>query len=624
MRRLRLQVLQRRQYSVSGSNSLWHIDGNHKLIRWRFVVHGGVDGFSRLVVYLTVAGNNRSSTVLDSFSHATEQYGVPSRVRSDKGGENIGVAEFMIRTRLPDRNSHITGRSVHNQRIEQMWRDVYQFALDLFHGVFTSMEYQGTLNPDNEVHLFALLDSFRNTWNCHGLRTERNQSPQQLWSRYRQQGPLQDATEVHEDYGIDWNGPHSNQQRVAVPEIQLARELSNQEIDLLPEDTVVCRNVQTLARLVTSLDTSQRKAGSTNNLHRHLRTVHPSVQWEEKMHTVETGINESATVSTAAAAAAAAPALSTASCSTQKQPPKHTTQSSMRQFLPKPMTTAKQTTTDEELAKMIALDFQPFSIVDDRGFNKFVYALNPMYALPSRKTLCQKMIPDLYHRQQESLQERVKKATSVCLTTDSWTSRTTTSFLSVTCHFIENYKMVSCLLDCFEFSDRHTSENLAEELLKVAKEWNVENKVVCCVTDNAANITKAIKILKWIHHPCLAHTINLVVKDALKVIKADVDKVKAIVEFFHRSTTATHKLKSTQQQMGIPELKLKQECITRWNSTFHMLKRILESKDAVISTLAVISAPVDPLSQEEWEVLQEACIVLEPFEQVTVEISAER
>ncbi|KAK9528362.1 hypothetical protein VZT92_012530 [Zoarces viviparus] len=183
--------------------------------------------------------------------------------------------------------------------------------------------------------------------------------------------------------------------------------------------------------------------------------------------------------------------------------------------------------------------------------------------------------------------------------------------------------MVSCLLDCFEFSDRHTSDNLAEELLKVAKEWGVDNKVVCCVSDNAANITKAIKTLKWTHHPCLAHTINLFVRDALKVMKPTVNKVKAIVEFFHRSTTATHKLKSTQLQMGMPELKLKQDCVTRWNSTFHMIKRILESKDAVISTLAVMNASVDPLSQEEWEVLQEACTVLEPFEEVTVEISAD-
>lgn len=49
-----------------------------------------------------------------------------------------------------------------------------------------------------------------------------------------------------------------------------------------------------------------------------------------------------------------------------------------------------------------------------------------------------------------------------------------------------------------------------------------------------------------------------------------------------------------------------------------------DSKDAVISTLAVINAPVNPLSQEEWKLLQEACTVLEPFQQVTVEISVDR
>lgn len=90
------------------------------------------------------------------------------------------------------------------------------------------------------------------------------------------------------------------------------------------------------------------------------------------------------------------------------------------------------------------------------------------------------------------------------------------------------------------------------------------------------------------------------IKDALRVVKPTVNKLKAIEEFFHKSTIATEKLKSTQRQMEMPELRPKQECATRWNSTFYMLKRILESKDAIISTLAVINAPVDTLSQEEW------------------------
>ena len=40
------QVVTRRTYSVQRSNSLWHIDGHHSLIRWRMVVQGGIDGCS--------------------------------------------------------------------------------------------------------------------------------------------------------------------------------------------------------------------------------------------------------------------------------------------------------------------------------------------------------------------------------------------------------------------------------------------------------------------------------------------------------------------------------------------------------------------------------------------------
>lgn len=52
--------------------------------RWRFVVHSGVDGFCQLVVYLTVAGSNGASMVLQAYTAAVEQYGLPSRARSGK------------------------------------------------------------------------------------------------------------------------------------------------------------------------------------------------------------------------------------------------------------------------------------------------------------------------------------------------------------------------------------------------------------------------------------------------------------------------------------------------------------------------------------------------------------
>ena len=106
-----------RKYSVRCPNALWHIDGNHKMIRWRLVIHTAIDGYSRLIPYLHCANNNKSDTVLSLFQNACLTYGMPSRVRSDHGLENMGVARRMLEYR-------ITGSSVHNQRVERLHRDV--------------------------------------------------------------------------------------------------------------------------------------------------------------------------------------------------------------------------------------------------------------------------------------------------------------------------------------------------------------------------------------------------------------------------------------------------------------------------------------------------------------------
>ena len=113
-------IIQRRKYSVPSPNSLWHIDGHHSLINLGFVIHGAIDGFSRLIVYLHCSNNNRRDTVLNLFNEALEQYGVPSRIRTDKGGENVLCWYPMVELRGEGRGSYITGSSVHNQRIERL------------------------------------------------------------------------------------------------------------------------------------------------------------------------------------------------------------------------------------------------------------------------------------------------------------------------------------------------------------------------------------------------------------------------------------------------------------------------------------------------------------------------
>ena len=220
----------------------FNADGHHKLIRWRLVTHGGIDGYSRLIVYLQCSSNNKASTVYTLFLEATRRYGLPSRVRSDQGGENYTVAVHMLRHRGVDRNSMITGASIHNQRIERLWRDVHQSVTVLYYRLFYFLESQGLLDPLNEVHLYALhyvylprigraLNIFREGWNNHGIRTENNLTPHQLYVggtlRMHSSGlsSLDFLDEVDELYGVENSGDVSSvepAESVAVPETVLS------------------------------------------------------------------------------------------------------------------------------------------------------------------------------------------------------------------------------------------------------------------------------------------------------------------------------------------------------------------------------------------------------------------
>jgi len=108
------------------------------VFRYRIVIHGGIDGFSRMFVFLKASDNNRRETVLKSFVSACSTFGLPSRIRVDNGGENSDVCDVMQILRGCQRGSAIRGRSVHNQRIERAWVDVWNGVTNVYVDAFNS------------------------------------------------------------------------------------------------------------------------------------------------------------------------------------------------------------------------------------------------------------------------------------------------------------------------------------------------------------------------------------------------------------------------------------------------------------------------------------------------------
>jgi len=132
----------------------------------------------------------------------------------------------------------------------------------------------------------------------------------------------------------------------------------------------------------------------------------------------------------------------------------------------------------------------------------------------------------------------------------------------------------------------HESENLSKEIEEFCTKWGIAlSKVSLALTDNAANITLAVKNLFGPNKivPCFDHTLNLVSKYALgcKTVAGEeipwvpgvpelMKKVKKLVAFSHSSYNFANALRQVQVdkygKSGGTWLRLVQEEPTRWGS----------------------------------------------------------
>ncbi|XP_017494507.1 PREDICTED: zinc finger BED domain-containing protein 4-like, partial [Rhagoletis zephyria] len=314
--------------------------------------------------------------------------------------------------------------------------------------------------------------------------------------------------------------------------------------------------------------------GSVGNLKRHMKLKHPFIPWQGSIHDNEDNEDDTPVEQ---------PNQTQPSAQSEHLSQRESQQPVITNYISKQPTTKKADKINHQLVKMIAKGHHALRLVEEPEMVKFVSMVSQCggYKLPAKKTLSQSLIPKVYNDLESEIKSQLQDTFAVCLTTDGWTSSTNISYIAVTAHFIDkNTTLCSALLCCRELDCSHTGENLYGFLKEVTANWGISNKVAAIVTDNAANALSGV------------------------------------------SSQALKKLKDFQVETQLPILKLKKSVPTRWKSTYDMLARIIEVKDAVMSTIAILR-PDLIIDTIEWEIIEGSLPLLKPFYGITTGISSE-
>lgn len=277
---------------------------------------------------------------------------------------------------------------------------------------------------------------------------------------------------------------------------------------------------------------------------------------------------------------------------------------------------------------MICRDYQPFSIVDDEGFQNLLKLLTGgLYKIPSRTTI--KSLLDKKYDTVSNIFRRKIKDLSYTLTTDIWTETLQTrSFLGITLHYIENCHLDSASLGVVDLSERHTSQYIQKILTEIMNDWNIDaENVTAIVTDGAKNITNAVETLfdKSKHLHCFAHQINLVAERSIESVEGLTDlikKMKNIITWLKQSVNASDELRQAQEPNNVK--KLIQGVPTRWNSTFYAINRFLELRGIINQIINQNTTAPDMINAREANELKEVEEILRPLEAATREMCGEK
>ena len=191
----------------------------------------------------------------------------------------------------------------------------------------------------------------------------------------------------------------------------------------------------------------------------------------------------------------------------------------------------------------------------------------------------------------------------------------------------EDFVLKKAVLHSQECHGSHTADRIASTFEGMFEKWNIPKvKVHVVVRDNVRNMAKAAGEFGVLSLPCMAHTLQLAVNGGAlshRNISYGLAVGRRLVGHFKHSPLACSKLEDIKKELKMSVKKLQQDVPTRWNYTYSMMQCLVEQKRAVSAFADDYELPAtQKLTANQWGILAKMIPLLQPFEQLTKDISS--
>ncbi|XP_070045663.1 zinc finger BED domain-containing protein RICESLEEPER 3-like [Nicotiana tomentosiformis] len=144
------------------------------------------------------------------------------------------------------------------------------------------------------------------------------------------------------------------------------------------------------------------------------------------------------------------------------------------------------------LVEMVITEELPFSFVEKRGFKKFMSIAQPLFNVPSCRTITRDCF-QVYNKDRLKLMKIFREVKSkICLTTDTWTSLQRINYMCLTGHFIDRDWVLHKRILNFCPISSHKGDEMAKVIGNYLLEWKLD-KVFTVTVDNASSNDVTVK-----------------------------------------------------------------------------------------------------------------------------------